>query len=464
MRSVRRNQVAVATLVALLVGQGLLGCQAGPEDPAPEVAIVAATGVPDMVEFRTDGGPIDTGEQPTELLTESDAIARALASSAELQASLARVQIALADSRQARLVANPLLSVAIRYPSGGGPAVIEPSLAEDLLGFISRPHVASAADHRLNEAAAEAVATAVDVVTRLEESYAAVQALDAIVPLLGERRQLLERLRSVAQSRLDLGEGTRLDVTSLDAQAVELELEIAERSADQRAARLALTRLIGQPSGPADWTLETWSALPSIQQTEATWTSTALEKRPDLLALQWELAALDEDASAAGLSLWENSSAGIDAERDGEWAVGPQVELPLPIIDTGSARKERARAAIAEARHRLTEAQRVAIEDVRSAYAAFQAAAANLGRVRDELVPALEKRRLEVEEIYLAGQTDITTLMLAEQDLRAAQVKHVELEEAARGSLARLRRAVGGGGVVAGMEPELGPSGSNEEP
>jgi outer membrane protein TolC len=81
---------------------------------------------------------------------------------------------------------------------------------------------------------------------------------------------------------------------------------------------------------------------------------------------------------------------------------------------------------------------------VRRARAQLESATANLARVRDELIPLQRQRREDIEAIYLAGQTDVTALLLAEQDLQASQAKLVELEERAAVSLTRLERAVGG--------------------
>jgi outer membrane protein TolC len=96
----------------------------------------------------------------------------------------------------------------------------------------------------------------------------------------------------------------------------------------------------------------------------------------------------------------------------------------------------------------MTQARRAMIEEVRQAHATLLASQGNLDRVRNELIPLQQRRLDQAEAQYRAGQTDITTLFLAEQELRAARAKQVELERRTSESLIRLQRAVGGPGVV----------------
>jgi outer membrane protein TolC len=101
-----------------------------------------------------------------------------------------------------------------------------------------------------------------------------------------------------------------------------------------------------------------------------------------------------------------------------------------------------------ETRHELTLVKRRVVQEVRIAYQALSASAKNLGRIRDELIPLQQQRRQLAEDAYRAGQTDVTPLFLAEQDLRIARLQEVEVEAQAARALVRLQRAVGGPGVA----------------
>jgi outer membrane protein TolC len=84
------------------------------------------------------------------------------------------------------------------------------------------------------------------------------------------------------------------------------------------------------------------------------------------------------------------------------------------------------------------------IEEVRLSHEALVAHQQNLRRVREELIPVQQRRRQQAESAYRLGQADVTRLFLAEQDLRAAQARSLDIEREMSIALLRLRRAVGG--------------------
>lgn len=366
-----------------------------------------------------------------------------------LQAALARVRIAMADADQARLLPNPVLNFALRW--GPGRPQIEVSLAQDLIQMVKIPRQASAADNRLRQAAADAIIVALDTVEVVQERYVAVQTLESLVPVLAERRALLDRLVATARARLEAQEGTRSDLTTLEAQRVELDVDIAEAKRQLAEARLRLARSIGEPSGSASWRVDPWTAPALASDVESHWVEAGLQHRPEVQSVAWTLAALGDDEALARLLPWEGLDAGIDAQRDDGWTVGPSVSAPIPVFDMGQARQARVSAEQIEARHNLTLAKRKVVEEVRVAFRSLDASAANLTRIQSELVPLQQQRRQQAEDAYRAGLTDVTALFLAEQDLRAARAKAIEVEQQMSIALIRLQRAVGGPGVASSI-------------
>jgi len=90
---------------------------------------------------------------------------------------------------------------------------------------------------------------------------------------------------------------------------------------------------------------------------------------------------------------------------------------------------------------------------VRIAHRAFADSIANLTRVQRELIPLQQRRREQAEFSYRAGQTDVTTLLLAEEDLRKALVTAIESERLTTLARVRLQRALGGPGAATAPEP-----------
>ncbi len=438
--STRPIDVIGGSIAAVL----LTGCTLAPHQVDAEQSISRSVDAAAAVVFRVEGGPIDANAASDGSLTTVSAIRRAIETSSEVQAALARVRAAQAEADLASLLPNPVLSFVLRFPEGGGKPDIEAGLGADLLALLQRPRRASIAGHRLEAEAARSLSTALDVVADVQARYADVQSLEELIPVLDNRVELLSRIREVAQARLELGEGKRHDVTALDSERMELSVEVAQRRRDLRVARLGLARAIGEPSSAADWRLEAWSAPPEISTSESAWIDVALAARPEVLAIEWELRAREEEEAIARGQAFGGATIGLDAERDGDWSVGPSISTPLPLFDTGRARAERARALTSEERHRLTEAQRGVVEDVRSALANSIGAQADHERVVRDLIPLQQQRRAEIEEAYRQGFVDVTALLFADQSLQQTEARRIELARSVSLAQSRLQRSVGG--------------------
>lgn len=437
--------------VLILVFAG--GCSLHPRWPGPEGTAERLTGVAQSIAIDVTGGRLGTLGPEHDVLTQAQAVRLAMTADPSLQMALARVRLAYAEAQQERLLPNPILTVLVKFPTTGGSPTVEPGIAADLLALVQKPGKVKAADHRLRAASAEAVTAVLDALAQLQDRYAQAQAFDALMLVLEERRRLIDRLLEIAQSRLKGGEGTRLDVTALETQKVELEVEIAERALERREARLALARLIGRPNDAAEWKLDPWTEPVALRQDENAWVQAGLEHRPEIIARMWELSALGVEFRLAPWGILDGTEVGAEAEGTAEsgaddWAVGPSFTLPVPIFDWGQAKRDAAAAKRLEAAHQLTLARRQAVEEVRRAYWAFRTSLEAHGRVEDQLLPLLERRRGEAESLYRAGQSDVIPLVLADQDLQTGRAKLVDLKQKVSASLVRLQRAVGGPGAV----------------
>ena len=227
------------------------------------------------------------------------AVRRALRHSPAVQAALARVRQAQAESQQARLLPNPVLALAVKFPTGSGKADIEASIAADLLSLLLKPGRILAADQRLRRSVAESLVVVLDVLSEVRQQYSKAQALAAQAAIDQARRDILTELLRLTDARLRGGEATRLDALALQSQAASLEAELLSRGSEERQARLELARLVGEPSAAAAWKLDVWSAPAAVSADESTLLKIALERRPELQAVIWELAALGQEMKVA---------------------------------------------------------------------------------------------------------------------------------------------------------------------
>jgi cobalt-zinc-cadmium efflux system outer membrane protein len=451
-----RNSILFLSMAATVVG-----CRSNSDvERETRNQIGAAVRSSHAVVLHRDAEQIDiSGDSPHTLLL-SDAIQQAIDHDPSLQAALARVRAAEADADQARLLPNPIINFDVKIPDGGGKPKIEGSLAEDLVAVLEMPRRSSAADNRLRGASADALGVALDVVAEIQEHYANIQTLSAQAAVLDDRRRLLERLAKIARAKIDAGEGAPLEATTIEAQQLSLSQEIAQRKADELDERLVLTRLIGQPTGSAAWQVSPWQMLAVPSDKERIWISTALTRRPEIAAGKWELAALGDDAALAGFATFEGAQIGAVTERDAGWLTGPSIGGPIPLFDWGQARRVKATANQMEARHKLLETERQVVEEVRRAYAGFAAAHKNVSMAQTRVIPLQERRRQQAEAAYETGETDVTTLVVAEQELQQARSDLIDLQQKMTLSLLHLERAVGGPLVASRMEipPTTSPS------
>jgi len=432
--------------VLFIVG-GILaaGCQGVPPLDATSPGQLAAriTGLPGEIEFHAEGAADDLGDPEPSALRLTDAVEASVRNDPRVQQALARWREARAGSEEARILPNPILSLGVGIGLTSAPKV-NVGLTQEILAYFQRPHRVGAADARLRGAAEEVLAAALDAVAEVRERYVTVQAVEAQVPVLEERRSILTKLMDFERMRLERGEGVRTDVTSLDAERATVSLDLADREAERREGRIIIARMVGRPSSEAAWSLDAWAAPAPPTGAERTWIETALARRPEIRALGWELAALGEERALVGKWIWEGASAGAEAEYDDGVFLGPTLEIPLPLRNPSGPRDAAAAAAEAEVRHRITETRRRVIEEIRTAWAADEWARRALSTLQTEVLPLLERRHAEVEAAYRAGEGELAEVLLADQALVEARGRRIELEERAALSRIRLERAAAG--------------------
>jgi cobalt-zinc-cadmium efflux system outer membrane protein len=316
--------------------------------------------------------------------------------------------------------------------------------------LLQKPVQISAADDRLRGAAQTALTTVLDVIAEVEEALAAARSADAEIENARHRMERIQRVRDIAQKRLRAGEATRLDVLTLDAQLMAAELEVSDFELQRNDARLALNRLLGYARTDPQWEISPWRAPPEGGLApEGAWVDAALANRPEISVKVWELRALGEEVRGAGIPPIGGGEIGAHAERDPEWRLGPVMSFPLPIFDFGQATREKVRAARVAARHELAQARLEVIQNVRSTYAAYVHARRSLGNARDRLLPLQTQQLENARRAYQAGEADLATLLLAQNEYEQTRGRIVELEEKVTVARSKLLRATGGAGVAA---------------
>ena len=433
----------------VLAMMGLLaGCHAQRPDVAADAALLA--GIDHAIAFRNDADPLQAAPEGDGSLTVEQAIRLTLANDPRIQASLSKVRVAEAEANQIRLLPNPILTIDLRFPlTKNSNTAFEPTLGADLLSLLQKPAQIAAADHRLRESAATALITVLDVMTEVQEAYASSRSVDAEIENARHRLQRIQQLRDLSQKRLDLGEGTRLDVLTLDAQLMQAELDVSDLDLLRVDHRLALAKLLGEPRSAAAWKLSAWEPPgDGAMAAESKWIDAALLNRPEILARVWELRALGDDLSAASFPPLQGGDIAAHGERDPDWRVGPSLTFPVPIFDFGQENRRKVMALRSVTRNELAEQKLVIIQAVRLAYATYLHSQQTLARAQDRLLPLQRKQLDQAQIAYKAGEANLATLLLAQNDLELTLTKILELQEKVTVAKVRLQRAAGGAGVA----------------
>ncbi len=265
-----------------ILGALLAGCHAQSPDIPGDAARL--TGVDHAIVFHESAEPIDLNGELRQL-TPAGAVRLALEHDPRIQSSIAKVRAAEADANQARLLPNPILGVDVRMPTtSGSNVVVEATLNEDLLGILQKPTAIRAADARLRAAAADALTPVLDVIAEVQTAYATAQSIDAEMANSEQHRGILQKMRNIAQKRLEVGDATRLDVTTVDAQVMQASFDLADLRLQRTEQRLTLARMIGRPRAATDWRLSPMDLPEALSAREDAWIDTAMRNRPEIRA------------------------------------------------------------------------------------------------------------------------------------------------------------------------------------
>lgn len=293
-------------------------------------------------------------------------------------------------------------------------------------------------------ARAELAATERELRVRALGLYVDALAAAARAATLAGEVTLHEEIARAIARRAEVGEASPLEAALATLAAARTRADLAAAEGEARAARVAMTALVGGSGGREALAPEGDLAVPPRTLAFDALLESALSSRPEALVARLGVLARERDLDAVHRSRWPevevevgwlHSFASLGSlfnqpEFDA-LTVALDVELPLYLAWDGSLRAADAELAAAEAGVVATElAVRIEVE---SALARYEAA-------RDALValtrgPVPEAARLEslVSTAFERGESDVLALLAAREHLRELDQRSIEaLAEHAR--------------------------------
>ena len=266
----------------------------------------------------------------------------------------------------------------------------------------------------------------------------------------------LEQTLELARQRHALGDASRADVETIEAQWAAASAGLPDIEARQRAAVLALGVLLGRGPDAELALLDVLPEAPVLHPLPIGERADVLRRRPDVLAAERQLAASTAEIGVATAELFPKLSIGVgggfQALAAGDWLQASSTRFSiLPVIswrrfDGGRVRAEiRAREAATE-RAALAYEQAVlaALGDAERALSDYRAGLESLAR-REVALQASLRSHAHAQTRYGAGDIALIELLAAERLLHEARQAQARAQSGAAIRLVALYKALGGG-------------------
>jgi cobalt-zinc-cadmium efflux system outer membrane protein len=378
-------------------------------------------------------------------ISADEAVAFAMANSSRLQASLAEVGIARADLIEASTISNPLFEAELRLP-GDPYRAYELRVAQSLVDLIQLPR-RRALGRAVFDAAQMRVTSSVlrfgaDVRAAYFDAVAATRHVEM-------RQTIVEAARAAAEVALKqhgVGNITDLDLEIEQARYEDAKLSLSRAERDLALAREELARMMGAPDA-STWTVApVFPALSDTELDQSQLERAAAAQRLDITIARREVDIAQRRVPVARLAALGGVTADIHYEREpnGARTVGPGIELPIPIFNSGRGARTRAEAEFLRARHRLNALLSESSSMLRSARASLVEARSRVEYHRDVVLPR-RKRIVELTKLeHNAMLVGIFNLLEARKSEAQAESDAIEAQREYWTARVNLDRALQG--------------------
>lgn len=379
-------------------------------------------------------------------LTADEAVAIAMLNSPRLQVTLAELGIARADLIEASTITNPVFEFEIRFP-GDPYRPYELRLAQSLIELIQLPRRRALGRATFDAAQMRVSSEVLRFGGDVRSAYFELVAATQHVALSRTTHDAAQTSAEVAIKQHAAENITDLDLENEQALYEQAKLDLAR--AEQRVvlAREALMRAMGLRNTAAEWRVPaTFPELPAAEMEQQQLEQLAASQRLDLAIARRELEIAQRQMPIARLAMLEETVLDVHYERepDGARTVGPGIELPIPIFNTGRAARTRAEAEFLRARHAMAALESETSSQLRAARATLAEARARAEYYRDVIVPR-RARILELTKLeHNAMLVGVFQLLQAKQNEMQARRESIDAQREYWSARTDLDRALQG--------------------
>jgi outer membrane protein TolC len=475
-----RPAVLLLSLASLLAGCASFSPDGGMDDVAQGVG--RETG-PDIGKNVAKIASAEQAQQAKEQvanllagpLSADRAVQVAFLNNRDLQAAYNDLGISEADYVQASLLPNP--GVSLMDVAGTGVANFELRLIGDILSLITLPRRTAIAAEHFAHARHQAIATTLRLAADTRRAYIRTVAAQQQIGFLDQARGTVDAAVRLNARLGEAGGGDQLDQAELAAFYAELSARLGQARLAARRERETLVRLMGLWGGDTNFALPAeLPALPGDPETLTAVEVEAVNRRVDLIMARHDVLALAKSLSLTQATRYvsmlrlagifnDESANPLTNSNTAINRAGAQLDLQIPIFDTGEARERKARESYMAALNRLAAKAVNARSEARIAYETYRGTYDIAKFYRDRVLPLRQIVSQEVALRYsngvLAGEGMRVDLFKYLTDARVRIGATAAALEARRDfylAAADLQAALSIGGGAAGGEPAAPPS------
>ena len=276
--------------------------------------------------------------------TADDAVQIAMLNNRDLQAIYSDLGLAQADLVQAGLFRNPIFDAAVLFPLSGIRPELQLTVVISFLDALYVPLRKRVAAARFEEAKLRVSGAVLDLAAEVRRVFYEHQANEQMLELRQTIVQALFASWDVSRRLHEAGNITDLDLARDRAGAETSKLALRSAEIALRQSRERLNDLMGTWGEQTGWEID--GRLPDVP-TESPPVNglerAALSRSLDLSqARQRVITAGQQLGYDRATAFIPETEAGVEAEREESWKVGPVFSIPIPLFDQGQARVGRA--------------------------------------------------------------------------------------------------------------------------
>lgn len=361
-------------------------------------------------------------------LTSAEAVQVALLNNQQLQSQLIEIGLGHADVVQAGLLSNPSLEALVRFPLDGGSTNSEGGILQNLAELWRVPARKRVAQNELERTILAVAHNAASLAAKAKADYFSAVTADQALVMTEENLDTARQFYELSQERFRAGGSTQVEVNAAHSRLLEQRASAMSARFDTVRARLQLIGTLGLQVSPQELELiDTLRTSPVLNVELDGLLAIAVTHRLDLQSAEKDVEAAERRIPLERRRVWRSVNGGVTFDAEGgELALGPAIELSLPIFDQNQAQLAKAELLYEQSLRRLEGVTTRLNQQVRVAHAQFDLAQQTVHLYEQELLPLREQSLELARESFAAGKTGFLYVLEAQNELLAARSEYVE--------------------------------------